>query len=71
MLGTTAQTPYYTPRRIPGGGGGGGVDWGDENTENTDIEQPLSDGTGILLLMALVFVLFKIIKNINPKINHK
>lgn len=70
-LGTTAQTPYYSPRRLPGGGGGGGVDWNDENTENTDIEQPLSDGTGFLMLMALAFVLFRIIKNINPKINRK
>lgn len=72
LLGTTAQTPYYSPRRLPGGGGGGGVNWGDENTENTDIEHPLSDGIGFLVLLALGFVLFKNIKNSNPKIiNHK
>ncbi|MBQ4395667.1 MAG: hypothetical protein II825_10295 [Paludibacteraceae bacterium] len=55
MLGTTAQTPYYAPRRIPGGGGGGGVDWEDENTENTDIEQPISDGLWCLLVLAFVY----------------
>ena len=55
MLGSTAQTPYYAPRRIPGGGGGGGVDWRDEDTENTDIEQPLSNGLWCLLVLAFVY----------------
>lgn len=53
MLGSTAQTPYYAPRRIPGGGGG--VDWDDEDTEDTDIELPLSDGLWCLLVLAFVY----------------
>lgn len=55
MLGSTAQAPYYAPRRIPGGGGGGGVDCGDEDTENTDIELPISDGIWWLAALAFAY----------------
>ena len=65
------MSPSYSPGR-PGSirKGPPGTNTGD-TTGGQGMGAPLSDGTGILMLLALGFVLFRIIKNINPKIIRK
>ena len=71
MLSSTAQVPFASPRRLPGGG----VDFGDENggegVENTGFEQPLDGGVFVLLFLALCYTAVVFFRRRRAKIQTK